>query len=140
MCRLVGPDLQSDEEVVASALHDRQRFNVERFDDWIVDSDGDTILLVRWKHHTEQERTWEPLQQLWEDVSQMVQKYVADVEVTELTQVLEEAQTASQAKGGHEGPVNHDREEDQDRDGPTGPRVDANNARDARAAARANRH
>ena len=94
MCRLVGPDLQSDEEVVASALHDRQRFNVERFDDWIVDSDGDTILLVRWKHHTEQERTWEPLQQLVEDVPALVTAYVNAQADERLGAAYEEAKAA----------------------------------------------
>ena len=93
--RLAGPEFEPDEEVVASALHDRQRFLVEKFDDWIVDSDGDAVLLVRWKHHSEEERTWEPLQQLWDDVPIMVEKYVVNVEVPTLTQALEEAKAAS---------------------------------------------
>ena len=44
--RLTGPEFRPDEEVVASALHDRQLFKVEAFDDWIVD-EGEAELLVR---------------------------------------------------------------------------------------------
>ena len=138
MRRLAGPELQPDEEVIASALHDRQRFLVERFDDWIVDDDGDAILFVRWKHHGDEERTWEPLQQLWDDVPKMVEKYVADVEVPELTLALEEAQAASRATEDSSAP-NPIREPATD-NSTTDPQTDANLARDARAAARANRH
>ena len=75
--RLAGPEFEPDEEVIASALHDRQRFKVECFDDWIIDA-AEAELLVRWKHHGDDERTWEPLEQLVHDVPALIAKYVKD--------------------------------------------------------------
>ena len=49
--------MEPDEEVQASALHDRQRFLVQRFDDWILD-ENEIELLVKWKNHSDEERTW----------------------------------------------------------------------------------
>ena len=69
MVRIAGPDCSVDEEVIASALHDRQRFLVESFEDWQVDDEGDVELFVRWRHHAAEERTWEPLLRLCEDVA-----------------------------------------------------------------------
>ena len=145
--RLAGPELTPDEEVVASALHDRQRFKVQSFDDWIVD-EGEAELLVRWQHHGEDERTWEPLLQLLEDVPKMVQKYVQEVDSQDLTGALEEAEaavavdvpdakdkkTAAEAASKVTGPTPEDTPDD------AVLRADrARAARDARAAARANR-
>ena len=96
MRRLAGPEMPVDEEIQASALHDRQRFKVERFDDWLVD-DGEAELLVRWLHHSEEERTWEPLAQLLEDVPVLVTKYVDEVDDEELSQVLVECKAALEA-------------------------------------------
>ena len=41
---------------------------------------------MRWRHHSEEQRTWEPLLQLTEDVPVLVAKYVADVGNPTLTQ------------------------------------------------------
>lgn len=70
--------MHPDEEVIDSALHDRQCFKVQKFDDWIVDQ-GDSELLVRWEHHSEEERTWGSLEELLANVSEMVRKYVEAV-------------------------------------------------------------
>ena len=60
-----------------SALHDLHRFLVESIDDWGYDDDGETVkVLVRWQGYDESERTWEPLQQVYEDVAVITQKYV----------------------------------------------------------------
>ena len=71
--------------MIASALHDRQRFEVEELVDWLMDN-GEVELLVHWKHHTIEERTWEPLMQLCEDVPRIVEAYVHSVDDAALTQ------------------------------------------------------
>ena len=98
MRRLAGPEFSPDEEVIASALHDRQRFLVDRFVDWIIE-EGEAELLVHWKHHGEEERTWEPLWQLLEDVPQMVKTYVSRIEDVNLTQALEDDIQVQEATG-----------------------------------------
>ena len=94
MVRLAGPDYKPTEEVVASALHDRQRFVVESFDDWLAGDDGEVELLVRWRHHSLEERTWEPLLQLVEDVAVKVRKYVEAQDDDILTQAHDDVVTA----------------------------------------------
>ena len=94
MVRLAGPDYEPTEEVIASALHDRQRFVVQSFDDWLVDDDGEVELLVRWRHHSEEERTWEPLLQLVEDVAVKVRQYVEAQDDATLTQAHEDVVAA----------------------------------------------
>lgn len=79
-----------DEEIQVCALHDRQRFVVERFDDWLIDK-GDAELFVKWKLHSDEERTWEPLIQLVEDVSVLVKKYVANIDNVEIQNEYDEA-------------------------------------------------
>ena len=44
--RLTGSEYEPTKEVIASALHDRQRHEVESFDAWLID-DGAVELLVR---------------------------------------------------------------------------------------------
>ena len=56
------------EEMIVFVLCDRQLFMVQPFDDWLVNDDGEVELLVRWCHHSEDERTWELMLQLVEDV------------------------------------------------------------------------
>ena len=94
MVRLAGPDYEPTEEVIASALHDRQRFVVQSFDDWLVDDDGEVELLVRWRHHSEEERTWEPLLQLVEDVAVKVRQYVEVQDDATLTQAHDDVVAA----------------------------------------------
>ena len=88
--------MDPDEEVAASALHDRQSFRVERFDDWEIEDDT-ADLLVKWKNHGDHERTWEPLQQLVEDVPVLVAKYVEEVEDARLQTAYEMAKAAVDA-------------------------------------------
>jgi len=47
-------------------------------------------VLVRWQGYDESERTWEPLQQVYEDVAVITQKYVSSVNDPGLTAALEE--------------------------------------------------
>ena len=154
--RLAGPEFTPDEEVIASALHDRQRFKVQQFDDWIVD-EGEAELLVRWKNHSEEERTWEPLLQLLQDVPEMVKKYVTQVDVEKLTTAWQDAKaelevtatapvrpdstTAQQHAAGAAAERASARNSAVPTSAPTAEtsRVNANAARDARAAARASR-
>ena len=76
MRRLAGPDLEVTEELKLSVMHDVQRFVVEAFEDWSINTDDEIDLLVRWRGHDDDERTWEPLEQLMDDVPVLVAKYV----------------------------------------------------------------
>ena len=96
MRRLAGPELNPSEEVVASALHDRHKFVVEKFDDWIVD-DQAAELFVRWKNHGDDARTWEPMEQLLQDVPKMVEKYVTMVDDVDLSNAYAECRAANAA-------------------------------------------
>merc|ERR1711938_69527 len=57
MVRLAGAGYEPTAEVIASSMHDRQAFKVESIDDWMVDDDGDAEILIRWKYHSDTERT-----------------------------------------------------------------------------------
>ena len=77
----------------------------------------------------------------------MVEKYVADVEVPELTQALEEAQAVAAATSETQeeaqavaAATSETQEPAESKNDSADPIAEANNARDARAAARANRH
>ena len=85
MRRIAGSAYTPTEEDIASALHDRQKFFVDKFVDWLVD-DGEVELFVHWRHHGDEARTWEPLLQLTEDVPVLVDKYVKAVGNATLTQ------------------------------------------------------
>ena len=76
MRRLAGPNLPITDELTAGALHDTQRFVVEAFDDWDINTDGEVDFLVRWRGHQDEDRTWESLEQLVDDVSVLVINYV----------------------------------------------------------------
>ena len=100
---------------------------------------------MRWQNHGEDERTWEPLQQLFEDVPDMVKKYVLDVDTDELNDALEEAEAAAKAvargtsRTPSDDPVANE-VQDIGREDPAYQQEKANKARDARAAARAQRN
>ena len=49
---------------------------VETFDDWSINTDGEADFLVRWCGHQDEDRMWEPLEQLASDVSVLVTNYV----------------------------------------------------------------
>ena len=77
MRRLAGPDLQMSEETKLSALHDVQRFVIDAFVEWSINTDNEVDVLVRWRgHDDEDEQTWEPLEQLVADVPKMIEAYV----------------------------------------------------------------
>jgi len=77
MRRLAGPDLPVTKEVELSAKHDIQRFLVKRFVEWSINTDQEVDVLVEWQgHDDDEERTWEALEQLVEDVPVLITKYV----------------------------------------------------------------
>jgi hypothetical protein len=77
MKRLAGPDLPINDEVVLGAQHDTQRFMVDHFKEWSINTDGEVDVLVHWqRHEDDEEDTWEPLEQLVKDVPAMIAKYV----------------------------------------------------------------
>ena len=51
---------------------------VEAFDDWSINTDGEVDFLVRWRGHQDEDRTWEPMEQLVADVPVLVAKYVQE--------------------------------------------------------------
>ena len=76
MYRLTGPDLDVMKAVELSAKHDIQRFLVKRFVEWSINTDQEVDVLVGWQGHDEDdERTWEALEQLVEDVPVLVTKW-----------------------------------------------------------------
>ena len=60
------------------AQHDKQRFKVDSFADWSVNTDGEVDLLVKWRGHDDTNNTWEPLLQLVADVPALVANYVKE--------------------------------------------------------------
>ena len=62
--------------MVEGAQHDLQKFKVEKFLDWTVNTDGEVDMLVQWRGHDDTNNTWEPLTQLVADVPALVTKYV----------------------------------------------------------------
>ena len=76
MRRLAGPGLAVTKELVEGAQHDLQKFKVEKFLDWAVNTDGEVDMLVQWRGHDDTNNTWEPLTQLVADVPALVAKYV----------------------------------------------------------------
>ena len=79
MRRLTGPDLPMTKAVELSAKHDIQRFLVKSFVKWSINTDQEVDVLVEWQGHEEEdERTWEALEQLVEDVPVLIAKYVRD--------------------------------------------------------------
>ena len=89
MRRLAGPDYEMAEAVKLSAQHDRQRFIIDQFVDWSINTDDEVDVRVRWRAHeqNEDEDTWEPLEQLCADVPVLVTKYVKQVDHHQLTAV-----------------------------------------------------
>jgi len=78
MRRLAGPGITITKELKDSAQHDKQKFLVESFEDWSVNTDGEVDLLVKWRGHDDSNNTWEPLEQLVTDVSVLVATYVKE--------------------------------------------------------------
>ena len=99
MRRLAGPNLQVTDELTAGALHDAQRFVVEAFEDWAINTDGEVDFLVRWRGHQDEDRTWEPLEQLVADVPVLVAKYVqANNDCPDLVAAHKKVARAAKAK------------------------------------------
>ena len=86
--RIAGPDMTITQAVQDSALHDLQTFKVESFEDWGFGDDGKVVLKVRWRGFDADEDTWEPMEQLDEDVEVLVGQYVEQIDNADLTQAL----------------------------------------------------
>ena len=78
MRRLAGPGIAITKELKESAQHDKQKFLVESFEDWSVNTDGEVDLLVKWRGHDDTNNTWEPMEQLVADVPVLVATHVKD--------------------------------------------------------------
>ena len=65
-------------ELIESTQNDVQRFKVQKFFDWSVNTDGEVDILVQWRGHDGINNIWDPIQQLVYDVSTMVIKYIKD--------------------------------------------------------------
>ena len=103
MRRLTGPDLEVTKAIELAAKHDIQRFLVKCFVEWSINTDGEVDVLVEWQgHDDEDERTWEALEQLVEDVPVLIAKYVRDDGHHQLVsahrKVVREAKTKKKAR------------------------------------------
>ena len=78
MRRLAGPGVHITKELVEGAQHDKQKFLVDKFEDWVVNTEGEVDLLVKWRGHDDDNNTWEPLEQLVADVPVLVANYVKE--------------------------------------------------------------
>ena len=98
--RIAGPGITVTQAVQNSALHDLQRFIVDVIDDWGFNEDGSAMLHVQWRGFDETEATWEPLEQLNEDVPEKVAAYVKDTAAPALTEALKKCKPKRKRKGG----------------------------------------
>ena len=74
MCHITGPDLTISEELNLHVMYDVQKVIVEVFEEWVINTDREADIHVRWRgYDDEEELTWEPLQQLVEDVPALVE-------------------------------------------------------------------
>ena len=60
-----------------TAVNDCQRFEVKSLDDWRLDSDQQLELLVQWRGFQEEDKTWEAVAVLLEDVPVLVRGFLA---------------------------------------------------------------
>ena len=98
--RIAGPGITVTQAVQNSALHDLQRFIVDAIDDWGLNEDGSAMLHVQWRGFDETEATWEPLQQLHEDVPEKVVAYVTATAAPALTAALKKCKPKRKKKDG----------------------------------------
>ena len=88
MRRLAGPDYPRSGELALHAMHDVHKFIVDEFKEWSVNTDDEVDVRVQWRGHPdESEWTWQPLEQLVEDVPVLIAKYVRDEDHHQLTAV-----------------------------------------------------
>ena len=67
-------------------MHDVHKFIVETFVQWSINTDDEVDVLVKWRGHPEEnEWTWQPLEQLVEDVPVLIAKYVKEEDHQHLT-------------------------------------------------------
>ena len=90
--RLGGPELKVSDAVKTAAIHDLQKFLVEDLLAW-KGKKGAVKLQVKWRGY--EEVTWEPLENLYEDVPYLVRKYVEGVNSAALTAALKACENAN---------------------------------------------
>ena len=81
-------------ELVNGAQHDRQKFYVEAILAWRTLENGNFELRVKWRGF---EETWEPIETIFEDVPEKVQKFVRDRQEPLLDRELARLQAAAAA-------------------------------------------
>jgi hypothetical protein len=75
--RLYSDDkLDLTDEIKKQFAHDNESYQVEQFHGCRLSSETHQLeLLVEWKGFTEQENSWEPLKNLFEDVPELIRNY-----------------------------------------------------------------
>jgi hypothetical protein len=76
--RLYSDDkLDLTEEIKKQFAHDNESYQVEQFHGCRLNSENHQLeFLVEWKGFTEEENSWEPLQNLFEDVPELTRNYL----------------------------------------------------------------
>jgi hypothetical protein len=69
-----------DEELIEQSAHDGLGFEVEAFVD-LRKQGQHWEVKVRWRGYTPEEDTWEPLQQVWEDVPVLLKNWLKTTNV-----------------------------------------------------------
>ena len=75
--RFAGKEFLAPASLIRSAQHDRQVYHVAELLGWRVGEDGVEVK-VKWRGFELQDATWEPLQQLREDVPQLVRQFLRE--------------------------------------------------------------
>lgn len=78
MKRFADKTFPVTERLTRTAVNDCKKFDVETFQDWRVDGDGDIQLKVRWHGFQAQADTWKDLEQLYGDVPVLVANYLQE--------------------------------------------------------------
>ena len=76
--RLAGHELNQTAELVKSALHNDQRFQVQEIVGWRM-HDNQIELHIHWKGWDVCDRTWEPATSMYQDVPDIVINYLTQI-------------------------------------------------------------
>ena len=78
MKRFADATFPVNERLTRTAVNDCQKFEVDGFQAWRVDDDGDIQLKVRWHGFQSQDDTWEDVARLYDDVPVLVTNYLSE--------------------------------------------------------------